>query len=125
VGGTAWCRRQCAVPSWGRRVAHARERASAGEGGRKGASASFIDEVRQFARRKKNITAGTVRDDPDLWRGGCRHICMTDYFKVNGVGTLWLTGNDEVMTWCGDPSGFYGKGRDDFCHRCRHAYAGY
>jgi hypothetical protein len=22
---------------------------------------------------------------------------MTGYFKVNGVGTLWLTGNDEVM----------------------------
>ena len=22
---------------------------------------------------------------------------MTGLFKVNGVGTLWLTGNDEVM----------------------------
>jgi hypothetical protein len=22
---------------------------------------------------------------------------MTGYFKVNGVGTPWLTGNDEVM----------------------------
>jgi hypothetical protein len=22
---------------------------------------------------------------------------MMGYFKVNGVGTLWLTGNDEVM----------------------------
>ena len=22
---------------------------------------------------------------------------MTGHFKVNGVGTLWLTGNDEVM----------------------------
>jgi hypothetical protein len=96
VGGTARCHRQCAVPSWGRRVARARAKASAGEGGRKGALASFIDEVRRFARRK-NISAGTVRDDPDLWRGGCRHICMTGYFKVNGVGTLWLTGNDEVM----------------------------
>ena len=27
--GTAWCRRQCAVPSWGRRVARARASASA------------------------------------------------------------------------------------------------
>jgi hypothetical protein len=38
---------------------------------------------------------------------------MMGYFKVNGVGTLWLTGNDEVMAkkvgtvmiiwelWCG------------------------
>jgi hypothetical protein len=32
VGGTAWCRRQCAVPSWGRRVA----RASAGGDGSEG-----------------------------------------------------------------------------------------
>ena len=55
VGGTAWCRRQCAVPSWGRRVARARARASTGEDGREGASASFIDEVRRFARRRKNI----------------------------------------------------------------------
>jgi len=52
VGGTAWCRRQCAVPSWGRRVARARARASAG---REGASACFIDEVRWFARRRKNL----------------------------------------------------------------------
>jgi hypothetical protein len=22
---------------------------------------------------------------------------MTSFFKVNGVGTLWLPGNDEVM----------------------------
>jgi hypothetical protein len=28
VGGMARCRRQCAVPSWGRRVARARARAS-------------------------------------------------------------------------------------------------
>jgi hypothetical protein len=55
VGGMAWCRRQCAVPSWGQRVARARARAraSAGEDGREGASASFIDEVRRFARWKK------------------------------------------------------------------------
>ena len=45
VGGTAWCRRQCVVPSWGWRVA--------GEDGREGASASFIDEVRRFAQRRK------------------------------------------------------------------------
>jgi hypothetical protein len=38
-----------------------------------------------------------MRDDPDLWRGGCRYICITGYFKVHGVGTLWLTGSDEVM----------------------------
>ena len=79
VGGTAWCRRQCAVPSWGRRVARVRARASAGEDSREGALASFIDKVRRFARRRKKISAGTVRDDPDLWRGGCRHICMTGY----------------------------------------------
>jgi hypothetical protein len=36
VGGTARCRRQCAVPSWGRRVARARARASAGGDGREG-----------------------------------------------------------------------------------------
>jgi hypothetical protein len=78
VGGTAWCRRQCAVPSWGRRVARARARASAGEDGREGASTSFIDEVRRFVRWKK-ISVGTVRDDPDLWQGGCRHICMAGY----------------------------------------------
>jgi hypothetical protein len=53
VGGTARCRRQCAVPSWGRRVARAQARVSAGEGNRKGVSASFIDEVRRFARWKK------------------------------------------------------------------------
>ena len=28
---------------------------------------------------EKKISSGTVRDDPDLWRGGCRHICMTGY----------------------------------------------
>ena len=55
VGGKAWCRRQCAVPSWGRRGARARARASAGEDGREGASASFIDEVRRFARQRKNL----------------------------------------------------------------------
>ena len=37
VGGSAWCRRQCVVPSWGRSVARARARASAGEDGREGA----------------------------------------------------------------------------------------
>jgi hypothetical protein len=67
-----------------------------GWGRQGGASASFIDEVRRFARWK-NISAGTVCDDPDLWRGGCHHICTMGYFKVNGVGILWLTGNDEVM----------------------------
>ena len=25
-------------------------------------------------------------------------VAMTGHFKVNGVGTLWLPGNDEVMT---------------------------
>jgi hypothetical protein len=54
-----------------------------------------MNEVRWFARRK-NISAGTVRNYPDLWQGGCRHICRMGYFKVNGVGTPWLTGNDEV-----------------------------
>ena len=24
-------------------------------------------------------------------------VAMTGHFKVNGVGTLWLPGNDEVM----------------------------
>jgi hypothetical protein len=67
-----------------------------GWGRQGGASASFIDEVRRFARLK-NISAGTVRNYPDLWQGGCRHICMMSYFKVNGVGILWLTANDEVM----------------------------
>ena len=52
---TAWCRWQCAVPLWGRRVARARARASAGEDGKEGASASFIDEVSRFAWRRKNL----------------------------------------------------------------------
>jgi hypothetical protein len=39
--------------------------ASAGEDSRKGVGF----EVRRFTRRK-NISAGIVRDDPDLWRGG-------------------------------------------------------
>ena len=36
-------------------------------------------------------------------RGGCRLLgngvsaAMTGHFKVNGVGTLWLPENDEVM----------------------------
>ena len=46
---------------------------------------------------------------------------MTGLFKVNGVGTLWLPGNDEVMAkevgadclgimaWYGDLRGFYGN----------------
>ena len=64
---------------------------------------------------------------------------MTGHFKVNGVGTLWLPGNDEVMAkevgavmiflgimaWYGDSRGFYGKRRDDICCGCKHAYAGY
>ena len=24
-------------------------------------------------------------------------VAMTGHFKVNGVGTLWISGNDEVM----------------------------
>ena len=40
-------------PVVGRCVVRARARASAGEDGREGASASFIDEVRRFARRRK------------------------------------------------------------------------
>jgi hypothetical protein len=56
---------------------------------------------------------------------------MTGHFKVNGVGTLWLPGDDEVMAkkvgavmivW----ELWRGKRRDDFfCRRCKHAYAGY
>jgi hypothetical protein len=97
-----------------------------------------MNEVRRFARRK-NISAGTVRNDPDLWRGGGRHICMMGYFKVNGVGILWLTGDDEVMAkkvgaimiiwelWRGAVTreASIEKGRGDFCRRCKHAYAGY
>jgi hypothetical protein len=36
VGGTARCQPRCAVPSWGRRVARARARASTGGDGREG-----------------------------------------------------------------------------------------
>ena len=61
VGGTAWCRRQCAVPSWGRYVARVRTRASAGEDSREGASASLIDEVRRFARWRKNLGRHSAR----------------------------------------------------------------
>ena len=62
---------------------------------------------------------------------------MTGHLKVNGVGTLWLPGNDEVMAkevgavmivwelWYGDSRVFYGKIRNDFYRRCNHAYAGY
>ena len=47
-------------------------------------------------------------------------VAMMGLFKVNGVGTLWLPGNDEVMAkevgavmivwelWYGDLRGFYG-----------------
>ena len=70
VGGTAWCRRQCVVPSWGWRVARVRARASAGEDGREGASASFIDEVRRFARRRKNL---------------CRHCARRPRFMARWV----------------------------------------
>ena len=59
-----WCRRQCAVPSWGRRVARARARASAGEDGKEGASASFIDEVRRFAWRRKKSRAALCATTP-------------------------------------------------------------
>jgi hypothetical protein len=77
--GTRWWAARRGADSSARSRRVARARASAGEDGREGASASFIDEVRRFARRRKKISAGTVRDDPDLWRGGCRHICMTGY----------------------------------------------
>ena len=36
-----------------------------------------------------------MRGDPDFSEVGA---AMTGLFKVNGVGTLWLPGNDEVMT---------------------------
>ena len=62
---------------------------------------------------------------------------MTGDFKVNGVGTLWLPGNDEVMPkevgavmivwelWHGMVIERLLWKRDDFCRGCKHAYAGY
>ena len=43
----------------------------------------------------EKISAGTVRGDPDFFSEV--GAAMTGLFKVNGVGTLWLPGNDEVM----------------------------
>ena len=77
VGGTVWCRRQCAVPSWGRCIARAPARASAGEA----------------VRRKKSRLALCVAT-PIYSEVGA---AMMGHFKVNGVGTLWLPGNNEVM----------------------------
>jgi hypothetical protein len=61
VGGTSWCRQQCVVPSWGRRVARARVGASAGGDGREGASACFMDDVRQFVwQNRLNYSGSSV-----------------------------------------------------------------
>ena len=62
---------------------------------------------------------------------------MTGHFKVNGVDTQWLSGDDEVMAkevgavmivwelWHGTVTREAFMERDDFCRRCKHAYAGY
>ena len=64
---------------------------------------------------------------------------MTGHFKVNGVGTLWLPGDDEVMAkevgavmivwelWRGTVTreASYGDEMIFFCRRCKHAHAGY
>jgi hypothetical protein len=65
---------------------------------------------------------------------------MMGHFNVNGVVTLWLPGNDEVMVkkvgavmivwelWHGTVTREASMERDEmifFCHRCKHAYAGY
>jgi hypothetical protein len=64
-----------------------------GWGRQGGASASFIDEVRRFARRK-NISIGTVHD-PDLWRGGAyqqmNHSLYPKYLSLSRRLTLIKT----------------------------------
>ena len=55
------------------------------------ASESESERVRRFGGK---ISAGTVRGDPDFSEVSA---AMMGLFKVNGVGTLWLPGNDEVM----------------------------
>ena len=51
-----------------------RERARVGTAGR---GVGFFYRRGEVVRAaEKKISAGTVRDDPDLWRGGCHHICM-------------------------------------------------
>ena len=57
------------------------------------ACASEGERVRRFGGKK--ISAGTVRGDPDFFSEV--GAAMTGLFKVNGGGTLWLPGNDEVM----------------------------
>ena len=56
------------------------------------ASESESERVRRFGGK---ISAGTVRGDPDFFSEV--GAAMTGLFKVNGVGTLWLPRNDEVM----------------------------
>jgi hypothetical protein len=64
-----------------------------GWGWQGGASASFLNEVRWFARRK-TISAGIVCDDPDLWRGGAyqemNHNLYTKYSSLTRRLTLTL-----------------------------------
>ena len=55
------------------------------------ACASESERVRRFGGK---ISAGIVRCDPIYGEVGA---AMTGHFKVNGVGTLWLPRNDEVM----------------------------
>ena len=64
---------------------------------RRGAGVSRVRERERAgeAVRRKKISAGTVRGDPDFFSEV--GAAMTGLFKVNGVGTLWLPRNDEVM----------------------------
>ena len=82
VGTQEWAARRGAGGS-ARSVVGPASRACASEG----------ERVRRFGGKK--ISAGTVRGDPDFFSEV--GAAMMGLFKVNGVGTLWLPGNDEVM----------------------------
>ena len=56
------------------------------------ASESESERVRRFGRKKSRPALCVAT--PIFSEVGA---AMTGLFKVNGVGTLWLRGNDEVM----------------------------
>ena len=56
------------------------------------ACASESERVRRFGRKKSRPALCVAT--PIFSEVGA---AMTGLFKVNGVGTLWLPGNDEVM----------------------------
>ena len=85
AGGSARSRR-------GAGVSHVRERERAGEDGRggPGCCVGAGEAVRAAEKSRPALCVAT-----SIY--GEVGAAMTGHFKVNGVGTLWFPGNDEVM----------------------------